>query len=89
MVKNVPVNSGNEGDASSVPEWGRSPRGVNGNPLQDSSLENPLDRGGWWATVHRVTQHAHPKQMSYCYLWEDQTEREKNKAKMRINSYIN
>ena len=58
-----------------------------GNPLHYSCLKNPMDRGGWWATVHRVTQHAHPKQMSCCYLREDQTEREKNKAKMRINSY--
>ena len=59
MVKNVPVNSGNAGDASSVPEWGRSPRGVNGNPLQDSFLENPMDNGVWQATVHGVTRVRH------------------------------
>ena len=55
MVKNVPVNSGNEGDASSVPEWGRSPRGVNGNPLQKSCLENPMDSlAGYRPRDHRV-----------------------------------
>ena len=35
---------------------GRSPRAGNGNPLQYSFLENPMDRGGWWATVHRVAK---------------------------------
>ena len=89
MVKNLPANAREVRDVGSIPGTGRSPEGGPGNPLHYSCLKNPMDRGGWWATVHRVTQHAHPKQMSYCYLWEDQTEREKNKAKMRINSYIN
>ena len=40
------------GDPGSVPGWGRSPGGGNGNPLQDSCLENPMDRGAWRATVH-------------------------------------
>ena len=35
---------------------GRSPGGGNGNPLQDSSLENPMDSGAWWAIVHGVTK---------------------------------
>ena len=39
-------------DASLIPGSGRSPGEGNGNPLQDSCLENPMDRGGWWATVH-------------------------------------
>ena len=56
MVKNIPTNAGNAGDASSIPEWGRSPRGGNGNLLQDFFLENPMDRGDWWATVHRVAK---------------------------------
>ena len=38
----------------SVPELGRSPGEGNGNPLQYSCLENPMDRGAWWATVHVV-----------------------------------
>ena len=37
-----------------IPGWGRSPGEGNGNPLQYSCLENPMDRGAWWATVHGV-----------------------------------
>ena len=44
------------GDAGLIRESGRSPGGRNGNPLQYSCLENPMDRGAWWATVHRVSQ---------------------------------
>ena len=40
----------------SIPGWERSPGGGNSNPLQYSSLENPMDRGAWWATVHGVTK---------------------------------
>ena len=39
-----------------IPGLGRSPGGGNGNPLQYSCLENPMDRGAWWATVHEVTR---------------------------------
>ena len=49
MVKNPPAN---EGDAGSIPGSGRSPAEGNGNPLQYSSLGNPMDRGAWRATVH-------------------------------------
>jgi len=44
------------GDLSLIPESGRSPGGGNGNPLQYSGLETPMDRGAWWATVHRVAK---------------------------------
>ena len=44
------------GDVGSIPRLGRSPGGGNGKPLQYSCLENPMDRGTWWATVHRVTK---------------------------------
>ena len=44
------------GDVGLIPGWGRSPGEGNGNPLQYSCLENPVDRGAWWATVHGVTQ---------------------------------
>ena len=54
VVKNPPVNAGDTGDASLIPGLGRSPGGGHGNPLQYSCLENPVDRGAWWATVHRV-----------------------------------
>ena len=43
------------GDAGSIPGSGRSPREGNGNPLYDCCLENPTERGAWWATVHGVT----------------------------------
>ena len=53
-VKNWPANAGNSRDAASIPGWGRSPGEGNGNTLQYSCLENSMDRGAWWATVHRV-----------------------------------
>ena len=43
-------------DSGSVPWFGRSPGGGHSNPLQYSCLENPMDRGAWWATVHRVAK---------------------------------
>ena len=46
----------NAGDLGSIPGLGRSPREGNGNPLQYSCLENPMDGGAWWATVHGVTK---------------------------------
>ena len=56
VVKNLPANAGNIRDMSSIPGPGRSPEGGHGSPLQYSYLENPVDRGAWWATVHRVTK---------------------------------
>ena len=53
MVNNA---SDNAGDVSSVPGSGISPGEGNGNPLQYSCLENPMDRGAWLATVHGVTK---------------------------------
>ena len=46
----------NAGDLGSIPGLERSPGEGNGNPLQYSCLENPMDRGAWWATVHRVAK---------------------------------
>ena len=46
----------NAGDPGLIPGWGRSPGEGNGNPLQYSFLENPMDRGAWWATVHGVAK---------------------------------
>ena len=48
MVENLPANAG---DVGSIPEWRRSPEKENGNPLQYSCLENPMDREAWQATV--------------------------------------
>ena len=55
VVKNLPANTGDTGDSSSIFGSGRSPGGEQGNPLQYFCLENPMDRGGWQAAVHRVT----------------------------------
>ena len=44
------------GDVGSIPVSRRSPGDGNGNPFQDSCLENPMDRGAWWATVHGVAK---------------------------------
>ena len=52
----VKASACNVGDLGSIPGLGRSPREGNGNPLQDSCLENPMDGGAWWATVHGVTE---------------------------------
>ena len=49
----------NAGDLGSIPGLGRSPGEGNGNPLQYSCLENPMDRGVWWATVHGVARVKH------------------------------
>ena len=49
----------NAGDTGSIPGFGRSSEEGNGNPLQYSCLENPMDRGAWRATVHGVTRVRH------------------------------
>ena len=46
----------NAGNVGTIPGSGRSPGEGNSNPLQYSWLENPMDRGAWWATVHGVTE---------------------------------
>ena len=56
MVKNSPVSAGDVRDMGLIPELGRSPGGGQCNPFQYSCLKNPMDRGAWWATVHRVAQ---------------------------------
>ena len=56
MVKNPPINAGDAGDVSSIPGLGRSPGVGSGNPLQYSCLENPMDRGTWWAAVPGVSK---------------------------------
>ena len=56
MIKNPPANAGDIRDMGSVSGLERSPGGGHGNPLQYSCLVNHMDRGAWWATVHRVTK---------------------------------
>ena len=55
-VKNLPASEGYASDAGSIPRSWRSPREGNGNPLQYSCLKISMDRGTWWATVHRVAR---------------------------------
>ena len=52
-IENLPANAG---DMGWIPGLGRSPGEGRGNPLQYSCLENPRNRGGWWATVHGVSE---------------------------------
>ena len=56
MVKNPPASAGDVRASSSIPGWGRSPREENSNPLQYSCLENPIDRGARWSTIHGMTE---------------------------------
>ena len=56
VVRNPPADAG---DAGSITGSGRFPGEGNGNPLQYSCLGNPMDRGAWWATVHRVAKDSH------------------------------
>ena len=58
-VKSLPASAGDVRDTGSIPGSRRSLGGGNGNPLQYSSLENPMNRGAWWATVHRVKRVRH------------------------------
>ena len=59
VVANTPAKAGDIRDVGSVPGSGRSPGEGNGNPLQYSCLENPMDRGAWRVVVHRVQRVGH------------------------------
>ena len=56
VVKKTPVKAGDEKDAGFNPGLRRSPGKGNSTSLQFSCLENPMDRGAWWATVHGVAE---------------------------------
>ena len=56
VVRNLAASAGDVGDSGLIPGSGTSPGGGQGNPLQYSCLENPMDRGAWGATVRRVAQ---------------------------------
>ena len=56
VVKNLLAIAADVRASGSIPSSGRSPGGGHGNPLQYSCLENPMDRGSWWATVHGVAK---------------------------------
>ena len=56
VVKNPTASTGDTRDVGSIPGFRRSPGERNGNPLHYSCLENSMDRGAWWATVHGVAE---------------------------------
>ena len=56
VVKNWPGSAGDAEDLGSIPGLRRSPEEGNDNPFQHSCLENSMDRGAWWATVHGFTK---------------------------------
>ena len=56
MVKNPPANAGDAGDTDLILGFGRYPGGRNGNPLQYSCLDSPMDRGAWCTKVHGVAK---------------------------------
>ena len=56
MVKNTPASARDVRDGGLIPGSGRSPGEGNDNPLHYSCLENPIDRGAWWAIVHSVAK---------------------------------
>ena len=59
VVKNLPANAGAAGDMGLTPGSERSPGGENGNPFQNLCLGNPMDRGVWRATVHKIAKELH------------------------------
>ena len=61
----------NTGDPGSIPGSGRSPRGRNGNPLQYSCLENPIDKGAWRATVHGVSKSQTRQRLTLSHFSEE------------------
>ena len=64
VVKNPPANAGDIGDMGLIPGLGKSPGVGNGNSLQHSCMENPMDRGAWWTTVHGIAESNIPEILS-------------------------
>ena len=72
VVKKPPANAGDVKDTGSIPELGISPGGGHGNPLQYSSMENPMDRGAWWVQWVAKSR-TRLKQLGFaCTHWEDE-----------------
>ena len=66
MAKNPPAIAGDIRDAGSIPGLGRFPGEGHGNLLQYSCLENPMDRGAWWAIVHGAIKQKRKKEKNLC-----------------------
>ena len=69
VVKNPPANAGGIIDVGLIPGSERSPRGGNSNPSQYSCLENPVDRGAWWATVQNVAKNRTQRMQLSMHSW--------------------
>ena len=70
VVKNLPVNTGGDSrDMGSIPGSRSSPGGGNGNLLQYSCLENSMDRGTWWATVHEIAESDTAEQLTLTFSY--------------------
>ena len=79
VVKNPPVNAGDTGDVGSIPGLGQSPGEGNGNPLQDSRLGNPMDRGAWQVTKELDTSMHTSIQQKAWAAWQLSTPSESSK----------
>ena len=84
MGKESTCNAGDTGDVGSLSGLRISPRGENDNPLQYSRLENPMDRGAWWATVHGVTTVGHHSPANYMPVNYSETNTPSNLIFIRI-----
>ena len=73
MIKNLPANVGDTGEAGSIPGSGRSPGGGDGNPLQYSCLGNPMDRGAWQAIGRGGHKESDTTERHHCHLhlWQE------------------
>ena len=85
MGKEFACSAGDTGDTGSVPGLGRFPGGWHDSPLHYSCLENSIDRGAWWATVHRVPE----SQRSICQHPLDHRKKQKNSRKKIYFCFIN
>ena len=69
VVRNLLATAGDVRDVGSIPGSGRSPGGGHGHALQYSSLENLMDRGAWWATIHRVAKsRTHRRDLAHTHV---------------------
>ena len=72
VIKKPPANAGDKRDSGSISGLWSCPGGGRGNPLQYSCLENPMDRGAWWATVHGVAESDMIKQLrTQAAIWKN------------------